>query len=354
MPAFLPDKKIRSVLAVSPNWLGDAVLSIPTLYGLRSLFPEARLCVLAANTVIDVFRGVCCVDERIPFCRSHGLRRIGSLYAVSTMVRRKSFDAAVIMTRSAASALICLGAGIPQRIGIGGIAQRLLLSREAGLPALSDGVHQADRYKRLLEPIGIASFPDRPRLAVPDDERTWASRLDLPEGRFLAAISPGAAYGSAKQWLPGRFAELARRLAGRHGCGVIVVGDKKSSDAARDIMRAAPGRVVDLCGRTTVLQLAALLERCSVLVTNDSGPMHLAAALSCPVVAIFGSTDPRITGPCAQNARVVSARVPCSPCLKRQCPQGHLACMGAVSVEAVEAAVAEVMIECSDAVSHGA
>jgi len=339
-PQGNPD--VHSILIISTNWIGDCIMSIPTICGVRSLFPQARISVLVRSPVADLFRAVPEIDEILPFRKDKGLRRLTTITAAVGRLRREKYDLVLIFPRSVSSALIAWCAGIPRRIGFANGLRGLLLTDALARDEALRALHQVHYYKRLLEPLGRPVYPELPRLVLPADARQWADELlsaeQLPQGTALIGINPGSTYGEAKQWLPERFAELARRLCAQ-GHAVIIFGDAATRSLARTISAGSDGRVIDATGRTTITQLGALIERCSVLVTNDTGPMHVACALETPVVAVFGSTNRTTTAPADPDATILCAELPCSPCMQRVCPLEHHACMYAVTVAMVEGAV---------------
>jgi heptosyltransferase-2 len=334
---------IQSVLIAGTSWLGDAVITIPTVCGIRSLFPQAHLSVLAKDTIADIFRAVPAVDEIISFHKGKGINKPAGLLQTVRTVKEKAFDLAIIFSRSFGSAIICFLARIPRRVGFNAGIRNMFLTEilQRNNDILS--VHQVHYYKKLLAPFGRARFPELPRLVVPDADKKWAREFLLSKKKgsqaFTVGLNPGSTYGEAKQWLPERFEKLSEKLLSEIDCKIIIFGDSATVPLAEKINAGVNGRAVDVSGRTGILQLTALLECCDVLVTNDTGPMHVAGAVGTPVVAVFGSTDPRATAPLGPNAGIVRKSVPCSPCLKRKCPEGHYQCLHAVSVDDVEAAV---------------
>jgi heptosyltransferase-2 len=204
-------------------------------------------------------------------------------------------------------------------------------------------VHQVHYYKKLLEPFGKAEFPEFPSLILHEAEREWANNFIKAKINksysFIIGLNPGSTFGIAKQWLPERFEELARRLISSHNCKIVLFGDSSTSDLAIKINSGLNNMAIDATGKTSVLQLAALIERCDVMITNDTGPMHIACAVGTPVVAVFGSTHPAATSPLGPDSMVIWKEMPCCPCHKRTCPEVHHKCMVEVSVDEVEEAV---------------
>ncbi|MDI6764009.1 MAG: lipopolysaccharide heptosyltransferase II, partial [Thermodesulfobacteriota bacterium] len=258
------------------------------------------------------------------------------------------FDLALIFPRSFRSAFQIYLAGIPIRIGYQDEGRSFFLTHQIRRKGEVLHLHRVHYYRRLMEPLGHLESVPSPRLFLREEERGWAQKrleeLGLLDGRPLIGINPGAAYGLAKCWHPDRFAELGRRLSGKWKATALIFGREEERVMADKILRNLGGGGVDFTGKTRLLQLAALLERCHLLVTNDTGTMHMASAVGTPVVAIFGSTDPVATGPWGDGHVVVKKDVPCSPCLKRVCPTDHR-CMELITVDEVEEVVSRKLKE---------
>jgi heptosyltransferase II len=323
----------ESLLVRAPNWVGDVVLSLPALRDLRRRFPTARLEVLARPWVAELYRAVPDVDA-VAESRGHA--------ADVAAVRRGRFDLGVLLPNSFGTALVLWRAGVPERWGYATDGRRPLLTRSCRVPADARGRSQVYYYRAMLEGVGLAvEGPPEASLACPQE---WAARGEalLGDGGPWIGINPGAFYGSAKRWLPERFAAAADLVARRTEAKVAVVGgaaERPLGEAIAGQLRA-PSRV--LCGETSLGDLVGVLSRLRLLLTNDSGPMHLAAALGTPLVAVFGSTDWRETAPVADRARVVREEVECAPCLLRECPIDHR-CMTGVGVDPVAAAALELV-----------
>ncbi|HRZ86771.1 MAG TPA: lipopolysaccharide heptosyltransferase II, partial [bacterium] len=213
------------------------------------------------------------------------------------------------------------------------------VKRDAGTLKL----HHRDYYYRLIREIGDVGEPAAPRIDVGAQPAGWAAQACSgaeKTGKPLIGICPGGAFGPAKRWPAERFGELAAQLSERFGAGIVVCGGENDAPLAERI-REACGELTDLTGRTDLVQLAAVLARCDVVVANDSGPMHVASAAGAPVVAIFGSTDPRVTSPAGAHV-IVSKQLSCAPCLERTCEKDY-ACLKAVTVRDVMDAVEKVL-----------
>ncbi|HEV8255037.1 MAG TPA: lipopolysaccharide heptosyltransferase II [Vicinamibacteria bacterium] len=317
--------EVRRLLLRAPNWLGDAVLSLPALRDLRRNFPAARLEVLARPRVAGLYEAVTEVDA---VTRSGDFR--GDVAAART-----GFDLAVLFPNSFGSALAVRAAGVPERWGYATDGRAWLLTRHAAVPRAICGRSQVYYYRAMLGAIGlrVTAAPDT-SLACPPEWSARGAALLADEGPWIG-LSPGASFGSAKRWLPERYAAAADLVARRLGARVAILGAAAERPIGEKVASAtsAPTRV--LCGETGFAELLGVVSRLGVLVSNDSGPMHLAAALGVPVVAVFGPTDWRETAPAGPGEwRLVREPVHCSPCLLRECPIDHR-CMRRVTAARV-------------------
>jgi len=312
------------LLVRAPNWIGDVVLSLPALRDLKRNFPRARLAVLARPWVARLYEAIHEVDEIV---ESRGLR-------ADARALRGRFDAGVLFTNSFGSALGLAWAGIPERWGYATEGRGPLLTRRARPPAAVRGRSQVYYYRAMLGGVGlrVSASPDA-ALRCPD---AWAQSAALLTGDGpLVGVSPGAAYGSAKRWPVVRYAAAAGQIARQRGARVVILGAETERPLADAIGAALPAPALDLCGRTTLPELLGVLSRLELLVTGDSGPMHLASALGTPLIAIFGPTDWRETAPAGPaRQRLVREAVECAPCMLRECPIDHR-CMTRVGVERI-------------------
>jgi heptosyltransferase II len=339
------------ILVRAANWLGDAVMSLPALRALRERFPGAFIAVQARPWVADLYARERFLDCLIPYASARGASDWGGKWRAAQALRAEHFDCALLLPNSLDSALVAWLAGIPRRIGYNRDRRRLLLT-DAIQPPMPGEIPRHERfyYLELLRRSGIVSgapVSDAIHLDCGDPAR------QAGEARFqefgLAApvigVSPGAAYGGAKRWLPERFAETASRLAASLGASVAVFGSKDEraiAEAVAEQLRASHILVRNSAGETTLREFIDLAAACRVFITNDSGAMHLAAALGVPTVAVFGATDHEGTGPTGPLVKVVREPVECSPCLLRECPIDHR-CMTRVSVGRVAQAALDLL-----------
>lgn len=310
------------MLIRSPNWLGDAVMSIPTARAFKLGRPDARLSILCPAKLAPLWEAVPEVDEVISFEAKE------SLFSVAGKIRDR-FEVAILFPNSLRSALEVWLAGIPRRVGYRGHYRHRLLNQVVSEPKKKKApkpAHHAERYWRIADRCGAVEPP--PRIAAPPPAATGEIRL---------GICPGAEYGPAKRWPTERFRETMALVSSRISCTWVIVGTAADSALAVEIAQGFEGKIEDLTGKTSLAELIAALRTFSVLLTNDTGTMHLADWLDVPLVAVFGSTEPRLTGPRAPRSTVLRHQVECSPCFLRDCPL-DFRCMKAVTpAEAAEA-----------------
>lgn len=343
---------IRKLLVRAPNWVGDAVLVVPALRVLRQRFANAEIAVLAKPWVADFYRDQDFADRVITY-ESHsthaglfGLNRL-----ISTLAREQ-FALAVLLQNAFQAALIAAAARIPHRLGYARDGRGWLLTEPVPVPQAGEiPRHEVFYYLELLRRAGwldtLPTVPEIPLcLPAASIERAEARlhALGAKGERVRVVLAPGAAYGSAKCWPAANYAALARRLVAELGADLIVCGTGAERSLAQAIVSAAPGRILDLTGETTLAELMAVFSCAKLFVGNDSGAMHLAAALRMPQVIIFGPTDASATGPINPRARIVSEPVECSPCGLRVCPVDHR-CMTRVRVEHVFESVRTALVE---------
>ena len=373
----------RRILVRGVNWLGDAVMTTPALMRLRARFPDAHITLLTPDKLQQLWEHHPAVDTTIPFTKDEGL------FAISRKLRAGRFDLALVLPNSPRSAMEVFFAGIPQRTGLArpwrnfflteAVAPRAeavkmrkrsveeinrLVAAEASSlrpspfalrpspfalrpsPSvlLPSPAHQMHEYLHLAAALGASLQPGAPQLFVTPEEMEAAKKkfgLDkITQPVF--GLNPGAEYGPAKRWPIRNFVPAAQGIQQRTGCAWILFGGKADIAAANQIQTALPqATVFNLAGATSLRELMALLKICRVLLTNDTGPMHVAAALGTPVVVPFGSTSPELTGPGLPGDprhRLIKSDAPCSPCFLRECPI-DFRCMNGISVERVVEAV---------------
>ena len=337
----------QKIMVRAPNWVGDTVISLPALKALRGRFPKSELIVVATPWVADVYRTQRWITDVVLFDRSGKHKGPFGFRRFLHRLRQEEFDLAVLFQNAFQAAWMARRARIPVRIGYATDGRGFLLTNPLPVPPRSAFGHQAYYYLHLLWRAGLIreiEQPPSPHLVLPSRTlklselrlRTQGINREKPGERVqpVVGIHPGASFGSAKRWLAERFAALADRCAQELNAKIVLFGSPNETLLAESVLKAMQTEPVNLAGRTALLDLMAALKSCRTFVCNDSGPMHLAAALDVPVVAIFGSTDERVTGPLGRRSRVVKNPVECSPCLLRECPI-DFRCMEGLTVDQV-------------------
>jgi len=338
---------VKRLLVRGPNWIGDAVMSEPALGALRGLFREAEVTLLVKPPVAELFTGHPAVDRILVYEDRGKHAGLGGKWILADELRRRRFDLAVLFQNAFEAALLSFMAGIPRRYGYATDGRGWLLSDPVE-KSRAGKRHQVSYYLDLLKPLGAPAINALPRLFLTAEEvRAMDGRLagwGVEAGHVLIGLNPGSTYGGAKRWLSERFAEVSNRLvdelAGRgHKAHVAIIGAKGEEELGRAIAGGIKGHTMVLSGQTTIRELMAVVKRCRLFLTNDTGPMHVAAAFGVPVVAVFGPTDHRTTSPAGPDHVIVREPVECAPCLLRECPIDHR-CMTRVTADRVYAAAA--------------
>ena len=329
------------ILIVAPSWIGDALLAQPLLARLKKKLPGVVIDALAPQWTAPVLRRMPEVEEVIEAPFGHGELKLWARWRFGRALRERSYDEAIVLPNTFKSALIPFFAGIPLRAGFVGESRYGLLNLAHKLDKKTLPL-MAERYAQLAEKPGAA--PERPlpeaRLRVDGANLAGALvRLKLSRAKPLVAFCPGAEYGPSKRWPARHFGSLAKKLAAQ-GNAVWLFGSEKDRDIGEEIVRLSEGAAVSLCGRTDLASAIDLLSLAEVVVSNDSGLMHVAAGVGRPVVALYGSSSPEHTPPLSASARVVRTGIECSPCFARECPLGHFKCMNELLPERVMAEIA--------------
>jgi heptosyltransferase-2 len=362
----------RRILVRGVNWLGDAVMTTPALLRLREKFPGAHIALLAPEKLRELWLHHPAVDEIISFAADE------TVLAVAKKLRAGNFDLALVLPNSPRSAIEALLAGIPQRVGYGRPWRNFFLTQaiapragavkmrkrtaaeirqlvatdmnrrndDHAFSSAATASHQIHEYLHLVAALGANAEPHAPQLAVTPEE------IDAARNKFglnkiaapIFGLNPGAEYGPAKRWPVEKFIAAAKEIQQRTNCVWILFGGKSDAVIASQIESAIgnpPAAVFNLAGKTSLSELMALLKLCRVILTNDTGPMHVAAALGTPVVVPFGSTSPELTGPGLPGDprnHLIKLDAPCAPCFLRECPI-DFRCMNGISVDSVVKAV---------------
>jgi len=333
------------ILIRATNWVGDAIMALPALRAVRKRFPEAEIAVVGRPYVGDIYRDQEICDQLIPYDPKGLHAGFFGRERLAAELRAQRFDVALLLQNAFDAAWLAWRANIPERIGYARDGRSSLLTKAVPLPRRGEiPAHERFYYLELLRRAGWPdSAPDETfiGLRVPEEKRRSAEELlrnsGVRQGVRRIAIGAGASYGSAKCWPPPRFAEVANRLQSEADADVILFGTAAEAIVSAAISAEMRRPPIDLTGKTAIADLPALLSRCHLFIGNDSGAMHVAAAVGLPVVAVFGPTDPGGTSPVTPRCTIVQQKPYCSPCFLRRCPTDHR-CMTAVTADMVEAA----------------
>lgn len=330
---------MNKILVRSPNWVGDALLTTPAVHCIKNHFPDSRITVLAKPWVTPVFEANPDVDQVIIYQKPGIHQGVGGQWKLAQELKRLGFDVVVHFPHSFESAWISFLSRIPIRIGYATEGRGFLLSDRLRITPDRKKEHQVPFFFHLLEPLGIREdpTPGKNPLGLQVDHQSLQQAearlhsLGIRPADFLVGLAPGAVYGSAKCWPFDRFELLAERLKKEWQAEVILLGT--DTDTLSGSMKESTNDH-NLLGKTTLSEALALMQRCRVMICNDSGLMHAASALNIPLVALFGSTNPHRTGPWGGISRVIKKDFPCSPCPKKVCPETRT-CMEAITVDEV-------------------
>ncbi|WP_394782010.1 lipopolysaccharide heptosyltransferase II [Undibacterium sp.] len=324
-------------LVIAPNWIGDAVMAQPLLRLLKQQHPDRPIDVLAPAWVAPVLRAMQEVDTVLSTPFRHGALQLRERWRFAKDLKQRGYVDAYVLPNTLKFALIPWFAGIRNRVGYKG---------ESRYGLINVMHHDDPLHPRAMVPFyaALAGVPDakapvglpRPALSVSAQQiAPVLDKLNLKSNKPLLAFSPGAEFGNAKRWPTSHFAQLANTvLADNPDVQIVLLGSGKDDVVCEEVRTLAPA-VRNLAGRTTLDEAVALIAQASVMVSNDSGLLHIASALNRPVIAIYGPTDPDHAPPFADVARSLSLRLACSPCKQRECPLGHHDCMQKLGSEMV-------------------
>ncbi len=329
------------ILVRMSNWLGDVVLGTPALARLAELFPGSEIVVLAPPGIRDILLHHPAITRFLDASIGDGTL---APFQLGNRLRREHFDKAYLFPNSFSSALSAWWANIPERVGYAHDGRSVLLTDARPRDAQALSLHMVHYYLHLVEPDGTWGPEYRPSIHLTAGEQHWAEDYLQAHGEPVVGINPGAVGGTAKRWLPERFAQLAARLVKARGARVVLFGNRTERLLTQEIARMAAVPVINTAGETNLRQLAALMARCRWIVSNDTGGMHVADAVGARVLAIIGSTIHKNTRPFGDKNIIVREDVDCSPyaqpCMRKECPIDHR-CMTAITVERVWEAMGE-------------
>ena len=333
------------ILIRATNWVGDAIMALPAIRAVRQRFPDAEIAIVARPYVADIYRDQEVCNELIQYDPKSLHAGLSGRERLAAEIRARKFDVALLLQNAFDAAWLAWRAKISERIGYARDGRSFFLTKSISVPKPTEiPAHEKFYYLELLRRVGwLDSLPDETfiNLKVPEEKRQRAEDFLLESGarpgRPRIAIGAGASYGSAKCWPPSRFAEAANRLQTEMAADVVLFGTAGEASVSAAISAQLRRPPIDLTGKTAIADLPALLSQCHLFIGNDSGAMHVAAAVGLPVVAVFGPTDPFGTAPVTPRCSVVQQKPYCSPCFLRRCPTDHR-CITAVTADMVESA----------------
>jgi len=343
-----PKETPNNIIVRMPNWLGDLVMATPVLADLRTKYPNATITAMCQTNVCPLLTHDPNINEIFCYKRPSGWIHRRQHFEITEPLRKAEYDLGVLLTNSFSSAWWFWRGRVKNRLGFSSGFRGLFLDKAVPFPKERETQHLVITYKELLKPLGIDVSDTPTKLYLTDkeiqDAKDMLKRYGIEWGKHtILGINPGAAYGSAKCWLPDRFEAVTNRLLEQPDTYVIYFGDNAGAPLVNSICEKFQDRVINLAGKTSIRELMALIYCCSAFLTNDSGPMHIAAALGTPLLALFGSTNEVKTGPYPKG-RVIHKHVECSPCYKRVCPI-DFRCMKRIEVDEVYNELMEVLEE---------
>lgn len=335
----------ENIIVRMPNWLGDLVMATPILEELRKKFPQAKITAMCQANTAPLLENNPYINEIFSYNRPSGWIHRSQHTVIIDSLKKGKYDLGILLTNSFSSAWWFWRGDVKNRIGFKGNLRSCLLDYPISFPANLENQHLVKTYKQLLTPLGVTSSYSVPKLFLSENEKEAAWQLLQKQNiekfkHVIIGINPGAAYGSAKCWPPERFKEITQRLLNNPEYRILYFGDNKGSPLVQEICQEFPQNVINLAGKTNIRELMALIHCCNAILTNDSGPMHIASALHVPLVALFGSTNDTKTGPL--DGTVIHKHVKCSPCYKRVCPI-DFKCMKQISVDEVYSEIEKIL-----------
>jgi len=352
------NKDAKNILIRGVNWIGDSIMTLPTIKSLRKIFKNSNISLLIKPWVFSIFENNPDINEIIKYEDEYNTL-LGHIKLANILKKRK-FDIAILLQNAFDAALITFLAGIKERAGYKRDGRGFLLTKPINIHEKLKNKHQVYYYLNLIEGLGFKPEFSIPYIYLKIDERINARNYLSHLKRPTLGINPGATYGSAKRWFPERFAEIASWFIKDTDGSVIIFGSKSETDISEEIIKHIEtkylkdyvpiidnkhSKVLDLTGRTTLRELVSLISECDVFLTNDSGPLHISYAVGTPLVALFGSTNPELTGPLGNSNIVIKSDTPCSPCFNRSCKQNDLMCMHTITSDEVYYGIKKLLYE---------
>jgi len=331
-------EQAETILIRGTNWIGDAVMTLPAIAAIRRSFPRARISILVKPWVADIFSFCSDVDDIILYLPHKGQYNLANVSRVSKEIKKKRFDAAILLQNAIEAAIIAFLGRIPIRAGYNSDVRGFLLTHSVKRTRAIRRVHQVHYYLEMVRALGCIGDHKAFHFHVADQEKILGRSLLEASGMKreggVIGIAPGAAYGPAKRWFPERFAAVADRLMEEFSVDIALFGSSADKETTEAISRHARHPLIDLAGATTLKDAISVMAACRLFISNDSGLMHIAGALGVPTLAIFGSTNPMATSPIGASNIIIHKDLPCSPCLKEECPE-DFQCMDMITINDV-------------------
>ncbi|MFH1014402.1 MAG: lipopolysaccharide heptosyltransferase II [Nitrospirota bacterium] len=332
------DKTCKNLLVRGVNWIGDAVMTMPALRALRKELPDTKISLLVKPWVAPLFEKNPFIDEIILYEDKYN--GISGKFRLSSVLKTKSFCSSILFQNAFDAALIAFLSGIPQRIGYNRDWRGFLLTDSIPFNNDDRKMHHIEYYLNILRQAGIDAEFSLPYIYLSLNERIRARNILKGLKRPVIGINPGASYGSTKRWQPEKFAEVSRKIISDLNGSVVIFGGQSETGIAEEITSKSQisnlkSQILNKAGKTDLIELSALISECDVFLTNDSGPMHIGYAVRTPMTAVFGSTDPELTGPVGIGNTVIRKNTDCSPCFKRTCDRNKMDCMDAITSDEV-------------------
>ncbi len=333
---------MNKIIIRATNWVGDAVLNLPAISQLRKIFPKAEISVVTRPWVADIFKHNPDINEVIVI---DDKKNPLDYFKLIFRLRKKKFDLAILLPNSFSAAFFAYIIGAKKRIGYNTDKRGFFLTNKIEQTPEILRTHQVEYYMNIIKQLRTVDETREFKIVINEEEsdsmKKKLHQAEIDSNTFLIGINPGAFYGSAKRWFPDRFAKVIDYIHKKYNAKFILTGSKKDKPINAEILQTEEvttlhnkGIVLDWAGKTTLRELIALISNLKAFITNDSGAMHIAAALNIPLIAIFGSTDWITTPPYSKNHIIVRKDTPCAPCLLRDCPKEH-ECMKKIYVEDV-------------------
>ena len=324
----------ETILLRLPNWVGDVLMATPVLRALRENFPESKIVVLGKPWSRDLLDGHPAVDEIITAPFQSGKLNVRSIMALVKQIKEQDPQWGLLLPNSLGSALIFVVAGIPNRVGYSTNGRSIVLNR--GVPVPHEKMHQIDSFLHLLTGFSLDGPWDKTLYFPIQDQKMLEAEALWKEWNVIrtdviVGLNPGAAWGPSKRWLPANFAAAGEMFQRELGARILIFGGPEDVPLAQEIASRMQTPPLIAAGRDNLRVLPALLSRCNLLITNDTGPMHIAASQKVPQVVLFGPTDPRQTSYSDPSMHVIRKDLECSPCFEPHCPLGHHRCMSEIS-----------------------